>query len=219
VDHPKIQELLSSEYAVILKERDEFGRRILIQTPSCLDPDRFTSTDVLRYLSIVFEFLLCEEITQVAGLVFVIDGSNLSMKLLSLFSLMELKTIFSTLQDVVPIRLKEFHILNVPSFASTIVELIIKVFSSKMQKRIFFSKSLDEFQKRINPKLLPSEYGGSISKAELAKDFKEKIKSYRDRILDVDNHIVTDFKISKSSYNSAFKDKNLNGTFKKLEID
>lgn len=220
-EHPKIQALLDTEYAVLLKDRDEFGRKILIVTPSCLNPDKFTSTDIVRYLSVVFEYILCEEITQVAGLIFVIDGSNLSMKLLSLFSLMELKTIFSTIQDAVPVRLKEYHVVNLPSFASTIVEIIIKVFSAKMQKRVFFSKNIEEFQKRINPKILPKEYGGSIPKADYVREFKEKIVDFRQRILNVDKHIITDFKTSKSNYNSTFEanQKEMNGTFKKLDLD
>lgn len=219
---PKVQELMDSGYAVFPKERDELGRQILIVTPSSLDPDRIKAADVVRYLSIVFEHFQADEITQVAGLIFVIDASNLSMKILSLFSLMELKTVFTTIQDVVPVRLKEYHIINLPSFASSIAEILSKVLSSKMQKRIFFSKSLEDFQKRINTKILPKEYGGHIPKADMINEFKEEIRDYREFFLNLDNRIQTTFnKNSKTKYNpsSDLSDTSFLGSFKKLELD
>lgn len=212
---------MDSGYAVMPKERDELGRQILIINPSCLNPDRVKAADVVRYLSVVFENFLQDEVTQVAGLIFVIDASNVSMKMLSIFSLMELKTIFTTIQDAVPIRLKEYHLINFPSFLTAIAEILVKVLSSKMQKRIFFSKSMEDFQKRVNPKILPREYGGDIPKSDMIKDYKEKNLGRRQFFLNLDDRIQTNFKNSKSnhSYSSELSDTSFLGSFKKLELD
>lgn len=219
IEDPNMSDLYDSGVMVALKELDSQGRQVVINRPQFFDVNRFTSVDAFRIDMLFLEYLMDLEITQVAGLIFVIDGSQLPMKYVNLFSLMEFKTMLTTIQEACPTRLKEYHFINFPTFATVLAEIAISVLSSKMRKRVFFSKTVDDFKKLVDPKILPREYGGEVPVADMLEDFKERLKTNRKLLLENDINIIKVKKSVETKQDSSEVDTEIRGSFRKLEFD
>lgn len=100
-------------------------------------------------------------------------------------------------------------------------ELFIQ-FSNRTLMIIFqIHKSVNELHERINPKILPKEYGGEVPLADMIQQFKNKLKECREEILDLDDmHIEIDEKNCKllAEMNEELG-VGLEGSFKKLQVD
>ena len=62
---PKLRELMSSGYLIVLPDRDDNGRRVVFSRAAALDVSRFTATDIMRAHILTYETLLTEEENQV----------------------------------------------------------------------------------------------------------------------------------------------------------
>lgn len=213
----RINDLFESGFAFPLKERDKHGRRVIFNCPHNFDLNRFDATDSIRLLALIVAGILEEEETQIAGVSFIVDGSQVSMSYVAKFSLTDMRAIAKLVQDTLPIRVKEYHYISLPIFATTFVELALSVLNKKMSKRVIFSKSIDELKNKIDIEILPREYGGRIPIRHMLDDFREKLQRNQEKILDIDSSIVNTTKHKKWIDNSY--DLGIGGSFRKLEID
>jgi hypothetical protein len=214
----RMSELIETGFTVPMIERDEKGRLIVLNRPQVFDLDRMRSKDSFKYDFLLLENFLDDEMTQVNGAICVIDGSEITMRYISIYSVIDFKTVLTAIQEAFPVRIKEYHFINFPSFATKVAELVVSVLSSKMRKRVRFSKNIEEFHKYVNPKLLPLEYGGDRPISEFITNFKEKILKNRLRILQSDNDVIQISKKTKNFKDTEQKD-TVTGSFRKLEID
>lgn len=82
-------------------------------------------------------------------------------------------------------------------------------------------KNLDELKTKIDPKLLPKEYGGTMPLSEMIELFKERVRKQRAAILALDDMYI---EITKESVNfagndDADMDSGMVGSFRKLQVD
>lgn len=91
-------EIVTSGYLIPLPERDVHGRQVILSLASKFDPYKYTSEEMARTHSLICETLLDDEESQVAGYTYVNDESGLSMGLVSLWSLSEIKTMIKCIQ-------------------------------------------------------------------------------------------------------------------------
>lgn len=138
-EDPAIAEILAQGYLVPLPERDAHGRQVILSRAGQFDTSRFTSAQMARTHSLICEALLDDEESQVAGYTYVNDESGLSMSLLGLWSLTDLKSMLGCIQNSTPMRHKETHFLNMPSYANKIIEFAMGVLSEKLKKRVMVS--------------------------------------------------------------------------------
>lgn len=121
----------------ILTTRDQKGRRVLIvNCGDQWDPKQVSSDQLFRMFYLVQIVAQLEAVTQIMGVVVIMDFSGLSMKqirgLTPQFSL----RLLSFIQDAMPLRLKEVHIINQP-FIFKMVWAIFKPFiKDKLKKRV-----------------------------------------------------------------------------------
>lgn len=138
-DDPAIAEILDQGYLVPFPERDANGRQVIMSFAGKFDTSRFTSAQMARTHSLICEALMDDEESQVAGYTYVNDESGLSMSLLGLWSLTDLKSMLGCIQNSTPMRHKETHFLNMPSYANKIIEFAMGVLSEKLKKRVMVS--------------------------------------------------------------------------------
>lgn len=80
---------------------------------------------------------------------------------------------------------------------------------------------MDELKAKVNPALLPKEYGGTVPLNDMIEAFKARLRQKRDTILALDDMYI---EITKDSANFAGNDDSdidagMVGSFRKLEVD
>lgn len=82
-------------------------------------------------------------------------------------------------------------------------------------------KNLDDLKTKVDPKLLPKEFGGTIPLSEMIEMFKERARKHRAAVLALDDMYI---EITKDSVNfagndDADMDTGVVGSFRKLQVD
>jgi len=118
-------------------------------------------------------------------------------------------------------RHKETHFMNIPSYANKVVEFAMTVLTDKLKNRVALHKNLDELKAKVDPKLLPKAYGGTMPLSEMIEIFKERVRKQRAAILALDDMYI---EITKESANFAGNDDvdmdpGMVGSFRKLQVD
>lgn len=221
INDPALEEIIDSGYLFPLPDRDEHGRRIIFSCASRFNAAKFTSAHMARTHAMVVESLLDEQESQVAGYLYITDEAGLTMNHVSLWSLVDLKKMSKCIQVSSPMRHKESHFVHIPSFANKVIEFALSLTSEKLKKRMFLDKSIDELKSRVNPALLPKEYGGTIPMDEMIATFKEKLRKNRAKTLALDDMCIdiTGAPTNWLGNEDADIEGGLMGSFRKLEVD
>lgn len=98
IEDKALEEIIDMGYVVPMPERDEHGRQLILTCAGKFDPYRFTSAQMARAHSLVTEALLDDEESQVAGYSHINDEEGLSMGLLSLWSLTDIRAMLKCIQ-------------------------------------------------------------------------------------------------------------------------
>lgn len=109
IEDKELEEIIDSGYLVPLPERDEHGRQLILSCAGKFDPYRFTSSQMARAHSLVTESLLDDEESQIAGYTHVNDEEGLSMGLLSLWSLTDIRNMIRCIQVSLPQMTRYFY--------------------------------------------------------------------------------------------------------------
>lgn len=65
-------------------------------------------------------------------------------------------------------RHKETHFVNIPSYATKVIEFAISLLNDKLRARISVHKSLEDLKASVqDPRILPKEYGGEIPLSDM----------------------------------------------------
>lgn len=220
INDPAIDAIIDSGYLFPLPQRDEHGRRIIFSCASKFDATKYTSAQMARTHAMVVESLLDEEESQVAGYCYITDEGGLTMNHISLWSLIDLKKMSKCIQVSSPMRHKETHFVNIPSIANKVIEFALSLTSDKLKKRMFLDKNIEELKSRVNPDLLPQEYGGKVPMAEMIKEFKETLRKHREKTLALDNMFIDlDGAPAWLGNDDADIEAGIVGSFRKLEVD
>lgn len=181
--------LYETGVAYPLAERDKEGRRIILIQTRKMDPKEFTASEAIHLLTWIARVILEEEETQIAGIVTIIDQSDITFghaRLLSINDLIDFTTVIkhSTLG-----RQKGMYLVNLPSYASFMFEIVKKAANEKLRERIHLVDDMEKMKTIVDPSLFPLELGGTIPEADMIAGFKkiadkreEKIRSIQDGV-------------------------------------
>ncbi|XP_058837457.1 clavesin-2-like isoform X1 [Topomyia yanbarensis] len=203
---------------------DAEGRHVVTIRFGTIDPHKFTSQLVTLLCSLSFEMHLDEELLQVTGFVIVLDFANTTMAHFSLWSLEELKMIVAVINDVLSLRLKEIHIVQLPKVASMIMDYCLAALSPKLKERIKFHKTPDALKDAIDESILPTIYGGKQSLEEANEKFRQRAMQERERLLKqadmfIDLSIPSPNANNNTGVHSSVADEAVIGSFRKLNVD
>ncbi|XKL63812.1 hypothetical protein PGB90_006176 [Kerria lacca] len=225
---PSVNQLINSGYLIPSLKRDKYGRRIIFGFADNLNSCKYSNIDLAKVHIITYETLLCDELTQIAGVIHFGDchGSPSPSVALSLFNPREFFLLFRWGEHSLPMRHSECHFINVPTPVRYIFEFFQKTLTDKMRQRIKLHSSKEKLYEHIDLKLFPKEYGGVTPIAEMIEVWKKELMENREKLLSLDKmKLLNDADVclrkrkiltNKNSNNDI---QHINGTFRKLDID
>lgn len=148
----------------VLPNRDQCGRRVLIiELGKKWKHNKCSLDEVYKGCVLYLEAAMLEPTTQIAGAVVIFDMDGLSLQQTWQFTPPFAKRIVDLLQEAIPVRVKNLHVVNQPVIFNMVFALFKPFLNEKLKNRIIFHgsdrKSLHQY---ILPKHLPPQYGGTL---------------------------------------------------------
>jgi alpha-tocopherol transfer protein len=217
----KAMELFEAGYAYPLSERDGQGRRVVLCQSWRLNLNQFTTQDAIRLILHIVSILMLEEETQISGMVFILNHAD-NVNINQFFSPADLKDYMDFMRKASTVRVRQVHLVNLPSIMGILVEIAKGFLSEKLKKRLNTVKNSDAVKNFVDLAILPKEYGGTRAEIEMMQDFMRLREKY-EKIFSQVYHDLDQInwnKVSKEKIwsNNAEMEEGV-GSFRKLEID
>ncbi|XP_011505202.1 PREDICTED: clavesin-1 [Ceratosolen solmsi marchali] len=182
---------LENNVVNVMKNRDHKRRRVLlVNSGKSWDPSRVSADQMFRIFYLIHEAAILEPETQVHGVVVIMDFDGLSMKqVLGLTPSFSMR-LLSFIQDAMPLRLKEVHIVKEPFLFNMVWQMFKPFVREKLKKRMFFHGSkMSSLHKHLAPSHLPKNYGGELPEINYTgADWYPTITAYEDHIKDMNSY-------------------------------
>lgn len=161
----KEKNIFESNILTVCPNRDQHGRRILIlELGKKWNHKKVQLDEVFKGCVLFLEAAMLEPETQVCGAVVIFDMDGLSMQQVWQFTPPFAKRIVDWLQDSVPLRVKNIHIINQPYIFNMVFALFKPFLREKLRSRIIFhGTDRESLHSYMSPKCLPEVYGGSVA--------------------------------------------------------
>ncbi|XP_055609000.1 clavesin-1-like isoform X7 [Uranotaenia lowii] len=223
---PRDLDYMIDECMIIPVERDRQDRLIVIVRFGAFDPSKIIPEDQTRLGTLTMETFHDEEMYQITGIVALLDFSGATMAHFAIWTIPKLQVLIGAVNDLMTFRIREIHVVQLPKYASVLMEFCMAALSPKLQKRLKFHKSIDDLKAAIDESVLPDIYGGKQSLEEANERFRQKVLEQRERILK-HAEMTIDLSIpnpnSKNPANAALQssvvDESVIGSFRKLNVD
>merc|ERR1712130_126539 len=168
--------------------RDDEGRRVVVLRLGQWPPQEVPLFDFFTGVFTLFELVVQEERTQVAGVVMVLDCKGFGLTHIRNFNMDMVMCINSFLCGAFPLWFRRIHIVNNPMLFSVFGKLVGPLLSSRVRENIVYhSSELNSLHSELHPSLLPTYLGGSqedkgvsaawvLAARQRDSDYKEKIR-------------------------------------------
>ncbi|KAL7745722.1 hypothetical protein ACLKA6_009926 [Drosophila palustris] len=182
------------------------------------DADKFNFTASIKVFFMVAD---CRFATETEGRLSdgeipIFDMAGYSLRHLTKTALTALRVYMKFVQEAHPVRLKEIHVLNCPTYLDKVLTVVKPFIKSEVFKLIHFHlPNADTPYKHFPRAMMPEEYGGEAGKmSDLKQHWMQLLQQQREYLMDVDNWQLN--KCKKSSNNAA---NSMTQSLKTLEID
>jgi len=169
----------------VLTNRDQDGRRVLIvHCGEIWDTKKVSADQLFRIFYLIHLVALIEPVTQVRGVVVIMDFDGLGMKQVKALSPSFSKRLITFIQDAMPLRLKQVHMVNQPYLFNMVWVLFKPFIREKLKSRMFFhGKDRKSLHKHISPTHLPADYGGELPAISYSgKDWFPSVKDHEEHL-------------------------------------
>jgi hypothetical protein len=212
----RAKEMIKAGMLCPFSERDHNGHKFLLLTTSRWDVQKFSAHDYVRAVTYIFSVLLEEEETQICGLSYIFDYTNVCMK--HFLPPADLIDFLEFTKNCASVRIKGIYFINIPSFGKFVLRLAKFALSQKLNERLFVLNHIDELKTHVNIEVLPKEYGGANKTIDdMMLDFYDLEAKYKENVDLIMNFDVDSRKIEPGKMWSKID--TTTGSFSKLEID
>lgn len=210
----RVMELIKTGVFYQLTERDDLGRNVVLIQLAKFDPDVFSHHDIMRMVNFLAAVLLEDELNQVSGFVCIADIFGITWK--HVITPIEVRDSMGFVSACLPVKQKRAFVMNLPSFASFIMDLLKMALSQKITSRLFVVKNTKELATHFDLSLLPEHLGGTRSEKKMLEEFLKLCEDRKEIVLKGLNFKVDSTKVP---IGKTFNEKENVGSFRKLEID
>lgn len=120
-----------------------------------------------------------------------------------------------------PLRIQHIHIVNMPSYAQSVVTMVLGILKKKIANRVIIHNNVADLKKYLSPDVLPLDYGGTFPKTseEMAEEWKDELVKHKDWFLSQNSVICDENKRVKKPNIKVNMLAGIEGSFRKLEVD
>jgi hypothetical protein len=205
--------LVRCGFVYVLKDRDSLGHTVFCENAAKLDTEKFNSDISFHACYNTALVALEDEAAQIIGLTYILNYSNTTMSMFSLFSVTDvIDWVKST--GALPGRFKKFIVIGLPTFANALLNLVKMTMTEKQRDRLLFLDTYDELCQHIDPAILPDTLGGTQSEEKIIQHFIESIDENLDKL-----RLSNDFEIDETKAALQNDVNEAVGSFRKLDID
>ncbi|SPP77727.1 blast:Alpha-tocopherol transfer protein [Drosophila guanche] len=155
------------------------------------DADKFNFTAGIKVFFMVADcrFATENDGRMSDGEIPIFDMAGYTLRHLTKTVLSSLRVYMKFVQEAHPVRLKEVHVLNCPSYLDKVLTVVKPFIKSEVFKLIHFHLPNAETPFKHFPRsMLPEEYGGQAGKmSELKQQWMQLLKEQRDYLMDGQN--------------------------------
>jgi hypothetical protein len=133
----KEENIFKHNILTVLPNRDQYGRRILIiELGKKWKFNEVSLDEVFKGCVLYLEAAMLEPTSQIAGAIVIFDMDGLSLQQTMQFTPPFAKRIVDWLQDAVPLRIKNIHIINQPYIFNMVFALFKPFLREKLKSRV-----------------------------------------------------------------------------------
>ncbi|KAK9730674.1 CRAL/TRIO domain [Popillia japonica] len=165
----------------------------------------------------------------IGGLVIFNDVTGAAINMLTHMSQSVTRKALTYMQEAYPIRPKEMHFFNIPSFFDAMMSLIKPFLKQKMKNflkqkmknriRVHNTSRIEEMYQYIPKSVLPTEYGGDAGPIQDLIDYwKKKVEDHAEWLIE-DANYVSDESKRIGTPKTATDLFGMEGSFRKLNVD
>ncbi|CAG9820572.1 unnamed protein product [Phaedon cochleariae] len=217
--HPessRMQCYLDTAYYIPLPKSTEDGYRISVFKLINADPEHFNALDFFGSTYNSIEIRLHED--HFVGEIVIYDLKDASLRHIMKFTPVSLKKAATLLEKVLNNSVQQLHILNYPSYAESLINLVKKLLKPKIAERLHLHQGIDTISEFLPSRLLPEDYNGQErSLKELNELWRKKLSDYRERFDALTTLRVDETKRPTPVINDEIL--GFHGNFKKLCVD
>ncbi|KAH8420545.1 hypothetical protein KR009_011283 [Drosophila setifemur] len=212
------QQLLKVADLVPLPGLTPENNKLLFYRLIDFEADKFNFTAGIKMFFMVADcrFATEDEEKMSDGEIPIFDMAGYTLRHLTRTSLGALRAYMKFAQEAHPVRLKEIHVLNCPSFLDKVLTVVKPFIKGEVFKLIHFHLPNAETPFQHFPRsMLTEEYGGEAGKmADLKMQWMQLLKEQRDYLMDASN-----WQLNKTKKNGQRKVSDVEQSLRTLEID
>ncbi|XP_050433947.1 alpha-tocopherol transfer protein-like isoform X4 [Adelges cooleyi] len=145
------------------------------------DPNVFNYVNSVKYFFMMMEVLIIQHGT-FDGVILTMNGKGLNWRHLTKIPMKLAKNLMGFVQEALPVRLKEVHVINAGSISTMLFNLMKPFMWGNFLDRVtLYSEGSDEFFNHVPVEFMPEEMGGrGKSHMTYSEDTYNHMCSYRD---------------------------------------
>ncbi|KAH8381862.1 hypothetical protein KR009_000659, partial [Drosophila setifemur] len=198
------------------------GPRVIISQFRNIDPKKSSPREAFKLVFIMLEILALEcDNASIAGMVWVVDARDVTMEQMMQYDPFLLKKCFALVDQCLPLRFAEIHMINMRKEGQTIFNFVTKFLPSKLPFKFVVHKKSEELYEHLPREAMTIEYGGTNGyQAEAVDYWREKLMDYKEYLSKDAQHGTCEK--MREGLASAWANGELDGmsgSFRKLELD
>ncbi|CAK1580975.1 unnamed protein product [Parnassius mnemosyne] len=220
---PEIRRVFEITDMLPLPNKTKENYKVFIYRLKNPELDLFNFIDAVKTFFMLADTRLTEEDDIPSGEIPIFDSANVSLKFMGKVNISVLRKYMLYTQEAIPIRLKQVHIINAPSYIGKIYGLCKPFIKSEVAKLVkFHEPNSTSLYKDVPQELLPDEYGGKAGTVDQIKRYWiKRIEAKRDWFLANDKNWAVDEALRPSNCKDdrAHQVRDLPGSFRSLALD
>lgn len=220
---PEIRRVFEVTDMLPLPYKTKENYKVFIYRLKNPDMDLFNFVDAVKTFFMLADTRLTEDEDIPAGEIPIFDSANVSLKFISKVNLSVLRKYMLYTQEAMPIRLKQVHVINAPSYIGKLHAICKPFLKTEVAKLIkFHEPDSDTLYKDIPQDILPTEYGGKAGSVDqIKREWIKRIEAKREWFLTNDVRWGVDeaMRPTNSEDDRVGKIRDLPGSFRSLALD